>query len=48
MCLVLQKKMSERRMAALQQDSKESDSEDGEMVHHSLAGQPSLYLITEC
>lgn len=46
--LVLQKKMSERRMAALRQDSKESDTtEEGEAAHHSLAGQPSLELISD-
>lgn len=40
--------MSERRMAALRQDSKESETaEDGETAHHSLAGQPSLVLIME-
>lgn len=30
--------MSDRRMAALRQDSRESNSEDGQTTHRSLAG----------
>lgn len=34
----LQRKMIERRMAALKQDSSESESEDGATTYRSLAG----------
>ncbi|TSL82498.1 Dynein heavy chain 5, axonemal [Bagarius yarrelli] len=34
---ISKKKMNERRRAALKQDNRESDSEDGETAHHSLA-----------
>lgn len=33
-----QRKMNERRMAALKQDSSESESEDGATTYRSLAG----------
>lgn len=34
----LQRKMNERRMAALKQDTSESDSDDGATTYRSLAG----------
>lgn len=36
--MLSQRKMSERRMAALKQNSHESESEDGESTYRSFAG----------
>ncbi len=43
--LLSQRKMSERRMAALKQNSQESESEDGESTYRSLPGTTLTYSL---